>query len=413
MLASRPLPAIGAERARILYDRFGRPLNLTTNEFGALSVAEDETIFDSKQIFKQAPAILFDTLGTGDGSVTYQQQRSATQLQVTGSGSAIRRTRRPFNYQPAKRLKADLSYVPSELSGNATLRLGMFNDTNGVFLRQRSGGDLAVVIRSDVTGSVVEDEILRRDWLDPLDGQRSTYQLTNDRAQIFWISYAWLGVGSVACGFRWGDHYVPIAIWEHAQELSQVYMRTPCLHVGWELSATYGSGSVDAICCSVNSEGGHTPLAVPRGDFADGITCPAGAITEIISGRLLSGSSATVYPTGFEVELAGNAYGHILLCYNPTWSAGVASWRAPQGEDTTSHVQLTHTARTVGSLPDVGHILASKRATARSAAALQAGGLVALGCAIDGTPDELSVLFHNTSVSTGTISTDIGWVELL
>lgn len=412
MIYSRSLPALGTERARILHNRFGSPLNLSTTPYGALQTVVDETIFDNKQVGLEASEILFATSTTGDGAIAYQQLRSSTALTVTAAGSAIRQTRARLNYQPRKRQKIEQTFITHSISGDTIVRCGYFDENNGVFFEQTASG-LAFVLRSDVSGAVVETIIPRSAWQDQLDGAGpSGYTFETAAAQLLYFDLTWLGVGIVTAGIIWNEEYIPLAKFEHSQLLSSVYMRDPNQSVRWEISSTAGGGELEAICCSVSSEGGHTPLAIPRADYVTGAVAAGSAITEIMSGRLNSDSSATIYPTSFDIDATGNATGVVVLAYNANLT-GAVSWRAPRGSGgASSHVEINHTARTAATIADVGHILTASRLAPKSIGSISLTRLTVAGRDVDGTRDQFNMLLINESVNAAVINITVNWLEL-
>lgn len=74
--------------------------------FGRLRVSSPETLFDSKQVYDKDPENWWE-VATGAGGFAYTASRASTYLTVTAANgdSAVRQTKRYFNYQPGKALR--------------------------------------------------------------------------------------------------------------------------------------------------------------------------------------------------------------------------------------------------------------------------------------------------------------------
>jgi hypothetical protein len=255
------------------------------------------------------------------------QAKACTTLNagLAANGRALRQTKRYFNYQPGK---GQLIFATFNMNGgvaNVTKRIGYFDDNNGIFLKL-SGSSVSLVKRSNVSGVVTDVEIPQASWnVDTLlgDGQ-SKQTLDLSKVQILVVDMQWLGVGAVRVGFSLGQTVVYVHKFEQANAGTVVYMQTPNLPVRWEVQNSGipgGATTVDAICCSVQSEGGFNPLAVQR-TFSRGAvggdanTSPL----SMISMRLKSSfNRATVFPLNSScvtTDTGIDYFGQLIL--NPT-----------------------------------------------------------------------------------------------
>lgn len=246
--------------------------------FGRWRTSAPETLFDSKQIVDYSSDYWDDTQVSGGGtSSTYSQNRASTTLAVSNltSGRRVRQTKSHFNYQPGKSQLCKFTFVLGTSAAGITRRVGYFNDLNGIFLEQTVDG-LFFVIRSYVTGSASDTRIPQSEWnLDKLNGSGdSLITLDPSKSQIFFIDFEWLAVGSVRFGFVI-DGVPHVAHRQaHANSLASVYMSNPNLPVRYEIinSGTGAAASLEAICCTVISEGGTkssgTPYCAHRGTTA-------------------------------------------------------------------------------------------------------------------------------------------------
>ncbi len=225
--------------------------------FGDLKVASPLTLGDFN--FKyEIEAREFGTSTATGGTVTHQANLGTARLAVTGAnGSRARlKTHTYFRYQSGKVQWLKFTGFQADTGQtNQIRRWGPFDDNDGLFF-QLSGTTLSVVRRSSTSGVVVDDPTLRSAWnKDKLDGTgASGVTLDLSKANIFEITYEWLGAGSV--------QFFVNGILAHQMSfpntLAAPYMRTGQLPLQWEVVNTGAStaSSMDVICCSALSMGG-------------------------------------------------------------------------------------------------------------------------------------------------------------
>jgi hypothetical protein len=257
-------------------------------------LSNPETIFDSKQIFRdediptseeQYP-LFWDTQVVSGGGVSYlynELRASVTLSTTTGvAGKIVRQTRRCFDYQPGKGQLIYLTGIFGEATPGTTKRYGLFDDGNGLFYEVTSDG-IFVVRRSDVTGTPVDTRVHQNNpalstdgtsvWnVDSYDGtgrvgNSSTGAKLNLAAgQIFILDFEWLGVGSASFGNVLARKPFVTNIFTHANSTTSVYMRTPNLPLRCEIEndGTGDADEIEQICSTVISEGGRTELGIRR-----------------------------------------------------------------------------------------------------------------------------------------------------
>jgi hypothetical protein len=306
--------------------------------FGRLRTSEPYTLFDSQN--RYAADNQFDVAVTGTGATTFLPNEAAVKMEVTGAGvgSVTRQSYRSFPYQPGKGLLVLATFVmDSSQSLNLTQRVGYYNDNNGVFF-QRVDGTCAFVLRSSSipTPGTPSDArtVTQANWNgDKLDGTgASGLTLDLSKAQILWMDFEWLGVGSVRCGFIINGQYIVCHTFENANEVTSVYMTTAILPVRYEIKTTTTAvaASMKAICCSVVSEGGYGATSIEH--VARRINATSGStITTsfypITSIRLASTAlGAVVIPSSFNfLPTTADNY-EIALVKNPALTG--PSWAA-------------------------------------------------------------------------------------
>ena len=333
-----------------------------TDAFGRLRVSQPYTLFDSQN--RYASDIQFDTATTGTWTTTYQTNQSATDMIVTsgGVGSVVRQTYRSFPYQPGKGLLFLGTFVmDSSTSTGLTQRVGYFNTQNGVFF-QKVDSVNSFVLRSYVTGSVSDARTVNQaDWNgDKLDGTgASGITLNTSKAQILWMDFEWLGVGSVRCGFVINGQYIVCHTFNNANEITTTYMTTATLPVRYEITSTSAvSATLKQICSSVVSEGGYEQYSV--GHIARRTTALATINTTfkpLVSIRLASGrGGAVVIPGRIQVLPTTSQNYEVAMVKNPTLTG--ASWTAVP-TDSNVEYDVTATAVTGGSIIQTDYVSSS------------------------------------------------------
>jgi len=341
--------------------------------FGRVRVSQPYTLFDSQN--RYAADQQYSTATTGTGTTAYQINESALNLTVTsgGVGSVIRQTYRSFPYQPGKGLLMLATFcMDGSASLNLTQRVGYFNDQNGVFF-QRIDGVNSFVLRSYVTGSVSDARsIPQSSWNgDKLDGNgTSGYTLDSSKAQILWMDFEWLGVGSVRCGFIINGEYIVCHTFNNANEITTTYMTTAILPVRYEITSTSAvAATLKQICSSVMSEGGYD--ATSNEFIARRTTKRTGFSTTfvpLVSVRLVSGNGGTVaLIKGFQALPTVIQNYEVAMFKNATLTG--ASWAATNSINV--EYDQTATAMTGGAMISQYYATASAQAT--DAASINAG----------------------------------------
>ena len=141
------------------------------------------------------------------------------------------------------------------------------------------------VLRTNTSGTPSDARTVNQaDWNgDKLDGTgTSGITLDTSKAQILWIDFEWLGVGSVRCGFIINGQYIICHTFNNANDLDKVYMTTAILPVRYEIKATgatSGAATLKQVCSSVISEGGYQQINANL--FARRTTVLTGITTKI------------------------------------------------------------------------------------------------------------------------------------
>jgi hypothetical protein len=330
--------------------------------FGRLRVSQPYTLFDSQN--RYAADNQFDVATTGTGTTTFLPNEAAVKMEVTagGVGSVIRQSYRSMPYQPGKGLLVLATFVmDSSQNVDLTQRVGYFNTQNGVFF-QRVDGVYSFVLRSYVTGSVSDARTVNQDdWNgDKLDGTgASGYTLDPSKAQILWMDFEWLGVGSVRCGFIINGEYIVCHTFNNANDITSVYMTTAILPVRYEITTTSAiAASMKSICCSVVSEGGFEQTSI---DHVARRTTALGTIgttfLPLVSIRLGNTTlGSVVLPNRIQVLPTTNQNYEIALIKNAELTG--ASW-SNVTTDTNVQFDVTATATANGTIVQTDYVTTS------------------------------------------------------
>lgn len=259
----------------MLSDRL-TPSGTMTDGFGRLRVSEPFTLFDSQH--QDVENDKWDTLIVGSGTKTHLPNESAIKMEIgTANGdSIIRETTRTMMYQPGKSLLILNTGVMGTPKANVVQRIGYFSANNGIYFENDSSNNY-FVLRSSVTGNVVETRVAQTDWnIDKFDGTGYSSQsvgaehaegIKPDKANIYWMDVEWLGVGDVRCGFVVDGTFKTAHIFHNDNKNNTAYMRSAILPIRYEIfnkGITASNTTMRQICSSVISEGGYFPINQTR-----------------------------------------------------------------------------------------------------------------------------------------------------
>jgi hypothetical protein len=198
-------------------------------------------------------------------NIQHNYNKAAVDLTVGTAATdfAIRQTHRYHAYVPGKSQLAFETFKFGPAKENVRKRAGLFDDFNGMYIEQNGTTDVAIVIRSNVSGSPVNNRAVQTDWtIDKMNGSGPsglTLDFTN--GQIFPFDFQWLGMGRVRAYLDIGGILIPVHEFNHSNLQEDVYMRTPTLPIRYEianLAATASSTTMQEYCSSISSEGGYT-----------------------------------------------------------------------------------------------------------------------------------------------------------
>ena len=384
--------------------------------FGRLRVSNPFTLFDSSFLYKDNNK--FDTYTTGAGQAVFNTNGSLMELSVsTGPhDEVLRQSYRVFPYQPGKSLQIMTTFCMCTGHSNLTQRVGYFNSSNGVFVEQQNS-TINLVIRSKVSGTVVEDRVAQSNWnIDALNGSGPSGLVLNiSKAQIFVVDLEWLGVGTVRAGFVINGCIIYTHYFNHANLIDTTYMTTATLPVSYQIlntSSTSVGGMMKQICSTVLSEGGYqassTFNTIGNGLIATTVGIYP-TITPLCTIRLKSGrNNAIVLPSELQLLVATSDTVQFYLMSNAHLNS---STYVSYGDNSNVEYNTGASGLTGGTILQQGYCVSSATTKATTSINSPESFNFQLGVSIRGVSDTITLAATSLG-STADVLGFLGWYEL-
>ncbi len=393
--------ANGNTAVRIAYPSNG------LDAFGRQRVSNPYTVFDTKQLGSNQSDFwdISEVSGSGTSS-SYDANTSSTDLDVsaTTAGKIVRQTYQRFNYQPGKSQQVMMTGSYTNEDGITSI-CGLYDGSDGIYFSNVDGVNY-MNISSSTSGSEVVTSVAQADWnIDTFS------EFDPTKTQIFILDFEWLGVGIVRTGFVVGGQIIYCHEFLNANVQSLVYMKTPNLPLRYSIEndGTGGAATLQAICSSVNSEGGQEDIGLTR-HISNGTTAvtatTAGTTYALLGVRQNTSFPGTILkPLAVEILITSNSEFEWELVLNPTVAgtftySQVSTFDSATGASTNTVTGGTPLAGGYGNASGSG-----------GGAAGTTGGVLAssrwLGRAIDGTLDEIVLVvrgFANGDTFHGSIN---------
>jgi hypothetical protein len=360
----------------------------TVDAFGRLRTSSPFTLFDSQNRYQADPQ--FSETTANGASITYDGNASTVLLSVdtTAGSKAVRQTYRVFPYQPGKSLEVFATFVMAAAQTNLRQRVGYFNTDNGLFF-QVYGTTKSFVLRTNTSGTPSDARTVNQaDWNgDKLDGTgASGITLDPTKAQILYMDFEWLGVGSVRCGFVIDGQIIICHTFNNANDLNKVYMTTAILPVRYEIESvsTTTSATMKQICSTVISEGGYEQKSALTWARRTAVLAATTTFKPLVSIQLKSTAlGAVVLPSIFNALPIGSVLDYeIALIKNPTLTG--ASFTS---NSTNVEYDVTATALTGGTITDLTYVSGSNQGSGTGTGSTEYNFDLQLGVSLGGTSD--------------------------
>ena len=230
--------------------------------FGNLKISQQRAlgVYESSQASYDD---LFTITTANGGSSDYEPTASSHILRTTGiDGSRVVRTTNRYHYYlPGTSNFINMTIACGDTGKpNNIRRWGAFDDNDGMFF-ELNGNTLNVVLRSSISGEVVDNRVAQSEWnSDRADGtgvSKHVFNVTN--INVYWMDYQWLGAGRVRFGiFEPNGARLVLHEFQNAGLNTLPYMRSGTLPLRTENInvGTVGSTSELRECCmAVYAEG--------------------------------------------------------------------------------------------------------------------------------------------------------------
>lgn len=396
--------------------------------FGRLRISDAYSLWQTALEYDKAP-LYWDDVQSGAASANHLAGKAAVRMRVGGTAGdrAVRQSHRYIRYQPGKSQLVLLTGNLGPAQQGVAARLGYFDDSDGLYFESASDG-LAVVLRSSVSGSIIEQRVKQANWnLDRMDGSGrsgSIGALTASLSNIYMFDMEWLGVGRVRAALNMDGATWPCHQFTNNNKNEGVYMRTANLPLRYELVNTATTGSAASmlqICSAVTSEGGTQEKYVTF-SAANGSTLRTVSTTPI---PVLSIRVASAFPTGqtnaasqinrmtvvpVEVDLFSedsSMYWQIIR--NPTLQT--PNWTLVNASYSGVEYDISASSLTGGTVIESGYCSVGKTTAGVAVNEIQTTLLMSLNAA--GTAGDVLTV---QAVRVGTVNTDVGvainWQEL-
>ena len=351
------------------YDFQGQPIlrtaltNVETTSKNRLQVSERRTVFYNTSLYDIGTDVWDNVTVTG-ATITHDNNKNACTLatSTTVGSKAIRQTYQVMNYIPGRPAEFSMAFMAGPAVG-ARLRIGVFDENNGMIFEKAADGTFYCVIRSKSTGVVVENRVARADWNgDKLDGTGpSGITIVPGMMQMVDITYEWYGAGSVEFAFIIDGHKHVIHTFYHANRTNVSWAATPFLPIRIEaenMSAT-STASLTIYSISFGLEGTSISQGTPK---ITGIPLPGKALATaftyypVVSIRLKSNQLNAV---AFLEEIQGFTTDNTFLTFriikNATLSNGGAlTWTDHSTTGSSVEVNTDATTFTNGTVVALG-----------------------------------------------------------
>jgi hypothetical protein len=393
------------------------PASFGFDSFGRTKTSQPYTLFDNQHRYTSGDE--FSDITSGTAAVSFLVNESTDLFTIgTASGDKIyRESKKCFPYQPGKALTVMQTFVMAPTKTGLRQRVGYFSRQNGVYLQQ-SGSTVSVVRRTFTSGAIEEEIVNQANWnVDTMNGLGpSRLHLDLTKAQILFMEFEWLGVGSAKVGFAVNGQFITVHQFNHANIIDKVYMTTATLPLRYEIeniAATASSSAMKQICATVLSNGGYDRKpevwSASRNTLFQnvGTTFVPLAAVRLKAGRM----DSVVQIARVNIATTSNNLFEWALLRNPAITGGTWVENTPT-QDT--EYNITATSLTNGIVVRRGFLAGSNQNNAATDLEIENSFDLQLGRTNSDTPvSDIYCLAIRTVSSTGDAVGSIQWHELI
>lgn len=369
--------------------------------FGRLRVSEQVTLLEYSSGINLGFSRYMAKKEVGNATITLASSNNpSTALNVTtASGDkAIIQTRRRVEYNKGH---SQLIYIVGKLaSGETNLiqRIGYFCNTHGIFF-EYNGTTMYAVVRSSVSGSVVDTKIAQSNWnIDTLDGNGPSGLTAtwDERQTIFVMDFGWLSALGVRYYIVIGGETVLVHQQYYSNQLSVPYMDSGMAPIRLEIETTgsiSSSKTMTLTCASVKTEGKPMQFGKLRVvDTATGVVTVPKRGNIVAAGIKLKNNAikGSMQPISFNIlPTSGNGFLYYTVIYNPTLSGD--TWMDGSG----IHQVLTNNPTwSGGSIINSGYLAMGNKNHISTGLDANINPDLYIGSDIDENPDAIVIVFY-------------------
>jgi len=361
--------------------------------FGRLRTCQPYKLFELTATQSLDTTRYIDIATAGGGSGTHEKTRSSIKASVdTASGSyCYLKSRAAIPYVKGSSQLVKITGCFAQGKTNLRQRYGMFDTNNGIYF-EIDGTTPYVVVRSNVTGSIVNTRVAQSSWnVDKLDGTGAS-GLTYDHSKqtVYMMDFGWLGSHAVRFYIDIGNTILLVHEAKFSNQLDYPYMRTPVLPIRGEienLGTTASASDMRLTCASVEAEGSISSHGKVK-DFNTGTTAIAiNATPKLVAGIRIDPNNIDSVIDILEMEIlpySGNDAAYFEVIYNPTIVGG--TW-ADVGGGSVAEALVSYTSFSGGAVMKSGYFPTDNKNQLSAVFSRVIESDVAMGSAIDGTPD--------------------------
>lgn len=315
----------------------------------------ETTFFNTFQYGKEAD--VWDELTANGGTAVHNVNTNAIDMSVTSTlgSKVVRQTKNVQRYVPSRSSTLTFAVRLETPVTGIRRRFGLFDENNGFYFEDAGviGEDglpeYNVVIRSKVTGSVLEVRIPRSEWNgDKLDGNGPS-GITADptKQQIVDFEYEWYGAGRIVVGFVIDGFAHDVHTFNHANLDLLPWCSTPFLPIRMEIENLTGVAGTHYLYQGSNSiiaEGVPDILGISESLLSPitGTTMTSANLWyPILSLRLKpTALKGVVLPGSFQVTTLDNTSIFYKVCRNSVIGTGGSTWTDHPSADAFTQYQI-------------------------------------------------------------------------
>lgn len=298
---------------------------VTYDASNRLRVGQLTTLFDGKVLNTDDP-LLWETVGTGISSFTTNQM----QLSVTSGQYLIRKSRRYSPYFSGKSQMIEITCDNFHTQSNVVKRAGYFSSNAVAPYDTTYDG---IWLENDGTTIRLKTARLGTETLNvPItswNGYSKVSSYDFSKFTVFALDFLWLGGANLRLFMRTANGLELLHTFNYPGTSANTFISSPNQPIRYEIRSTTGTGTMNAICSQVSTEGsideGGKNRAIDMGTAATTLTT-IGTAYALLGVRLQTTQrNKSVKVIGMQAFTNTNDVMKVSLILNPTIT-GAATW---------------------------------------------------------------------------------------